>query len=147
MNQKEEELPRSLRRLEKLLQKEMHDRDLLKAWGWRLLPYQMEGAEEKMRLSQLFFDTYGQTIAGPCGCSCIIPDHWRLQLEEEYRMKVLIVFSYIYHKKVFQSTPSVSTFARMINCLFDFDCKEKTLAAKIRQYCPANGYDKIDKIL
>lgn len=124
--------PRSFKQLEKHLQKRNYDPYELKKWADRLLPYQCEGKDRIVSISQHFFESFGPLLAGNCGCSELFYDHQRIKVPETMQKDLLDEFSSLWEQGYFPETPS-HRIARLMTVVFQLQYKESSLAVMLRK--------------
>lgn len=133
-------IPRSYGLLEKLLKEVNYDPAVMRYWAEQLSPYQIDGATEKMRVSRLFFEDHGKTLAGICGCSKLIFDHQRVTIVKNCCRDFLITHGLMFHAGIYGDI-SATALARLLKSAFDIPAfNENTLADRLRHYSRANGY-------
>jgi len=67
-----------------MIEKENVDIEQLRAFALLLQPFQLDEKGDRVRISRNFFDEYGKIIAGPCGCSHLVPDHRKAKVENSH---------------------------------------------------------------
>jgi len=120
---------RSFSLLKEMIEKEKIDINQLQAFAHILLPWQLEEKGDKARLSRNFFDTYSKQIAGPCGCSQLIPDHRKVNVTDIHAF--LSLTTALYQTKWIDC--SLTDLARIVECGFQTGHRYNTLRNRLGQ--------------
>jgi len=118
---------RSFSLLKERIEKEKIDIHQLRNFAHILLPYQLEEKGDKPRLSRNFFDEYGKFIAGPCGCSHLIPDHRKAKVTNVHAFLSLTTTLYQTH----WIDCSLTELAHIIECGFHTGYSYNTLRDRL----------------
>lgn len=90
--------------------------------------------DRQLAFKNSFFATFARELAGPCGCSEVVPDH--LRINNPSKTQFLIELMHALYKKKLLGNISITQLARILVCSIDTGYTQRGMANRLKNPLP-----------
>ena len=90
--------------------------------------------DRQLAFKNSFFTTFARELAGPCGCSEVVPDH--LRINNPSKTQFLIELMHALYKKNLLGNISITQLARILVCSIDTGYTQRGMANRLKNPLP-----------
>ena len=90
--------------------------------------------DRQLAFKNSFFATFARELAGPCGCSEVVPDH--LRINNPSKTQFLIELMHALYKKNLLGNISITQLARILVCSIDTGYTQRGMVNRLKNPLP-----------